>query len=299
MSNTVNERSNGPGYRLLDFGHGRKLESFGGRILDRPSPAAEGQRKRRADLWAHADSVFHVDSRDWEHRTPWPADQRVECGGFQMPIAATPFGHVGVFPEQAANWRWLRQTAARTGADASGMNLFAYTGASSIVMAATGMKVAHVDAAKPNVSAARAAAQLNGLADHPIRYLVDDAAKFTAREVRRGNRYQTIILDPPAYGHGPSGKAWRLERDLWPLLQDCLSLLSPDGFRLLITGHSPQVAGDDVVDYLASRMPKMFSFSQRRFDSIVDSGRLTLDDSAGRQLDAGFFVRVTFQSPDA
>ncbi|WP_231743767.1 class I SAM-dependent methyltransferase [Stieleria neptunia] len=295
----MNERPDGPGYRLLDFGQGRKLESFGGRILDRPSPAADGGRKHHPDLWAGADSVFHDDSRHWEHRTTWPADLRVECDGFRMPIAPTPFGHVGVFPEQAANWRWLRQTAARTGGNTSGMNLFAYTGASSIVMAATGMNVAHVDAAKPNVSAARAAAELNGLADHPIRYLVDDAAKFTAREVRRGNRYQTIVLDPPAYGHGPSGKAWRLQRDLWPLLGDCLSLLTPDSFRLLITGHSPQVAGADVVDYLASRLPKKFSFSPRRFDSIVDSGRLTLDDSEGRKLDAGFFVRVTFHSPDA
>ena len=166
-------------------------------------------------------------------------------------------------------------------------------------MAATGMKVAHVDAARQNVATARSAAQLNGLGEHPIRYLVDDAAKFVAREVRRGNRYHTIMMDPPTYGHSPAGKAWRLDRDLWPLIDDCLIILTPQRFRLLITGHAPQVGSSDVVDYLASRIPQQMRMHTSLFDSIIDSGRMTLSDSSNRALDAGFFVRCTFNSPDA
>ncbi|WP_233903322.1 class I SAM-dependent methyltransferase [Stieleria maiorica] len=292
----MNERSHGPGYRLLDFGQGRKLESFGGRLLDRPCPAADDRRKQRPDLWKDVDSRFDPQRRRWTHHTAWSDDLQVEFAGIRMPIAPTPFGHVGVFPEQLPNWRWLRETAPKAGGQASGLNLFAYTGASSIAMALEGMKVAHVDAAKPNVASARTVAGLNGLAEHPIRYLVDDAAKFVAREVRRGNRYHTIVMDPPAYGHGPSGKAWRLERDLWPLVDDCLSLLSPSGFRLLITGHSPQVAASDVVDYLRATLSEKLAVPVRQFDSLVDQGRLTLNDLGNRKLDAGFFVRVTFQS---
>lgn len=295
MSNWKNEVSAGSGYRLVDFGDGRKLEWFGGRLLDRPSLAAEGVGKLRPDLWKHSSSVFHTGG-GWQHRAAWDQTLRVEFEGFNMPIAPTPFGHVGVFPEQADNWRWLMETAPATvnpdpAAPAnpdqapSGLNLFAYTGASSIAMATSGLRVAHVDAAKQNVTAARAAAALNGLQEHPIRYLVDDAAKFVARENRRGNRYHTIILDPPAYGHSPGGRAWRLERDLWTLIDACLAILTPSHGRLLITGHSPQVGPRDVVDYLDSL---------DQLPAGVQRGRMALLDLAGRKLDAGFFVRCCF-----
>lgn len=343
MSDSHDERTADRSYALLDFGGGRKLERFGGRLFDRPSPAAEGQRKQTPQLWAEADSVFHLKQKAWEHRTAWPEDCRVDCGVFEMPIFPTPFGHVGVFPEQAGNWNWLSETApnildcgpdgvgpdsidAQTPSDRSaggaldrssptvehevagaqagelnqasalnqpsGLNLFAYTGASTIAMACSGMKVAHVDAARPNVVAARAAAESNGLADHPIRYLVDDAAKFVARENRRGNRYHTIVLDPPAYGHSPSGKAWRLERDLWPLIDDCLTLLTRANYRLLITGHSPQVGPSDVVNYLTGRIRELSDSGPTRFETPnITSGRLSLIDLTHRKLDAGFYVR--------
>lgn len=291
MCNSSNEHPIASGYRLIDFGQGRKLESFGGRILDRPSPAAEGVRRSQAEQWQRADSVFDVTRRQWRHHTPWSGDEVVQFPNFRMPIAPTPFGHIGVFPEQAENWQWLKETAPVERHAMNGLNLFAYTGSSSIAMAATGLKVAHVDAAKQNVSMARSAAELNGLREHPIRYLVDDAAKFVGREVRRGNRYHTIVMDPPAYGHSPKGKAWRLERDLWPLVDDCLSLLLPGDFRLLITGHSPQVGSEDVVDYLMSQAPEKLRIGAADFESMIDSGRLTLCDKRGRKLDAGFFVR--------
>jgi len=166
------------------------------------------------------------------------------------------------------------------------LNLFAYTGASTIALALAGYDVVHVDAAKPNVSAAKDAVDANGLAAATIRYMVDDAAKFTARELRRKRKYQNIVLDPPAYGHTPKGKTWRIERDVWPLLENCLRLVDPDGFRLLITGHSPQVVAADVIHFL--RRASIIKQRSVQFDS----GRSTLNDLSGRSLDAGFYVRV-------
>ena len=204
-----------------------------------------------------------------------------------MPVSPTPFGHVGVFPEQASNWRWLAATKVVMDAPSWALNLFAYTGASTMALAKAGFAVAHVDAAKPNVQSARQAAEINDLVDHPIRYLVDDAARFVSRELRRERAYHTIVLDPPAYGHGPSGKAWRLERDLWPLLEDCCRLLTKESFRLLVTGHSPQVDSGDVVQFLkeSNRLPTSAGL---RFQS----GRSQLSTTDGRALDAGFYVRV-------
>ena len=319
-------------YQLLDFGAGRKLESFAGWIVDRPSPAAEGGRRTAPGRWKQAHCRFDHGKQRWVQQTPWPntdqpqpptantqeSDWCVDCGGFQMPVQATPYGHVGLFPEQSPNWQWLlsngpvnrddRQTEAtgwetpeRAPADVvkenphdKGLNLFGYTGASSMAMAISGLQVAHVDAAKPNVNSARRAAAINGLNQHPIRYLVDDSAKFVAREIRRGNRYHTIVMDPPAYGHSPTGKTWRIERDLWPLLENCLELLQRNQFRLLITGHSPQVQAADVLDYLQSKLPRLRTVKWNDKRLHKQHGRLSLIDQEQRKLDAGFFVRLQF-----
>jgi 23S rRNA (cytosine1962-C5)-methyltransferase len=174
------------------------------------------------------------------------------------------------------------------------LNLFAYTGASTMALVAAGFHVAHVDAAKPNVQSARLAAQHNGWPDAPIRYLVDDASKFVAREIRRGRTYHTIILDPPAYGHSPEGKAWRIERDLWPLLDNCLQLVDPRQFRLLITGHSPEVGEQDVCRYLKDK--GFFGHRGGGSGLILDSGRSQLGDRHHRALDSGFYIRASATS---
>ncbi len=214
-----------------------------------------------------------------------------------MPARPTPFGHIGLFPEQAANWQWIdrtiREIAGReiAGREIAGrgtprvLNLFGYTGASSLAAAAAGAEVAHVDAAKPNVEAARAAAEASGLGEAPIRYLVDDARKFAAREVRRERVYDLVILDPPAYGHGHRGVPWRLERDLWPLLEDCLGLIPRHSGALLVTGHSAEVGPAEIRRWLGR-----FRFPRLEFDS----GRAGLRDLSGRFLDAGFYVRAVW-----
>ena len=215
-----------------------------------------------------------------------------------MPVRPTPFGHIGLFPEQAENWSWLQREQPMSsesslventgGSHRKALNLFAYTGASTMALIAAGYEVAHVDAAKANVQSAKLAAQLNGWSEAPIRYLVDDAAKFAARELRRQSRYQTLVLDPPAYGHSPKGKAWRLERDLWPLLDNLWELKTPSDFRFLVSGHSPEINETHIETFFRGKQKE-----DRSLQLEVQATRSRLMDLSGRHLDAGFSVRVT------
>lgn len=303
----------GDSYTLIDFGEGRKLESLSGYLVDRPSASAAYTTRTGDPSWDRVDASYDATSKSWRFHSPWPSSLQIDCEYFRMPVQPTPFGHIGLFPEQFENWRWLVQrgqalqrgqappgalqrgqappgdSIAFTATPAWGLNLFGYTGGSTLALVSSGFAVAHVDAARPNVEACRRAAQHNGWGDAAIRYLVDDADKFVRREIRRGRRYHMIVLDPPAYGHAPGGRAWRLERDLWPLLDRCLELLEHD-FGLLITGHSPQVDQRDIVGFL-TRHEKLQA--QWRVAGLkLESGRSQLRDLRGRELDAGFFVRL-------
>ncbi|WP_246151620.1 class I SAM-dependent methyltransferase [Rubripirellula reticaptiva] len=284
-------------YRLIDFGDGRKLESVCGYVIDRPCPAAAWSKPNNKTQWASASAHYDADRKKWTYQSPWPDQSNVQCAGFQMPTAPTPFGHIGIFPEQAENWRWLAGTKSSLSPSdqsdqlPSALNLFGYTGASTMALVNAGYQVAHVDAAKPNVAAAGVAATVNGWDKPPIRYLIDDAAKFVTREIKRQRQYHTIVMDPPAYGHGPSGRAWRLSRDLWPLIDDCLKLIEPSDFRFLISGHSAEVDESDVLAFFEQ---------SHRIDTSglqITSGRSNLLDASDRSLDTGFFVRIeTFDS---
>ena len=286
-------------YQLIDFGKGRKLESIAGHVVDRPCPAADQAKRALPNAWQNVDAYFDAADKVWNHREPWPDDAQVDCNGFLMPVRPTPYGHIGLFPEQQPNWEWLQDIqiqsvqhdATKELAATKALNLFGYTGASTMALVKAGFAVAHVDAAKPNVQAVRRAAAVNDQADAPIRYLVDDAAKFVSREVRRENQYHTIVMDPPAYGHGSGGRTWRLERDVWPLLGDCLRLIAQSQFRLLITGHSPQVSQRDVVDFFHDST-KNWQLDKSRLR--IQSGRSQLWDQSGRRLDTGFFVRIGY-----
>ena len=243
-------------YQLLDFGQGRKLERFGPLVLDRPSPAAADAAQRKPHLWGRADSRYrrHGSSLQgvWEPAEGWPPQWSVRWRSLTFELKATPFGHLGVFPEQAENWDWLarlidtgrRQTGRANpgGADDEPvrvLNLFAYTGGSTLAAAAAGAHVAHVDAARNVVTWARTNAARSDLAEAPIRWLAEDAARFAARERKRGRRYEIIVLDPPSYGHGPKGQPWQLEQHLPALLADCAALLAEQPLGVLLTCHSP------------------------------------------------------------
>lgn len=272
-------------YRLVDFGEGRKLEAIGDYLIDRPSPAAWGSLMRLPERWPEAAAAFYrgAGERVWSYQQPWPEPACIDCESFVIATRPTPFGHIGLFPEQRASWEWIDHRVRELG-KSQVLNLFAYTGASSLAAAAAGASVTHVDAARPHIEAARENAQLSGLEQAEIRYIIDDVRKYVAREIRRQKRYNLIILDPPAYGHGSRGQTWRLARDLWPLLTQCFSLLPASGGTLLLSGHSPDV-GPPEIDRWVLRQ-----FGGR---ATATSQSLGLTDQAGRFLDAGFQARIT------
>lgn len=229
-------------YGLVDSGHGRKLERYGPYRLIRPEPQA---------LWAPALDAWDADGEfvpasDDEGGGRWRFDRPVPKEGWDLAweevrfrAQATPFRHLAFFPDMAPQWQWMRERLA-PGAEA--LNLFGYTGVGTLAMAARGARVTHVDASKKSVEAARANAMLSGLTEAPIRWLVDDAAKFAAREVRRGRRYDGIILDPPKFGRGPAGEIWRLEEGLPGLIADCRRLLDADSRFLVLTVYAVRMS---------------------------------------------------------
>ncbi len=283
------ERSNLLDYELLDFGGGRKLERFGRVFLDRCSPAAIDATRHRDD-WSRAEAC--LDDRGDIIRGQLSTDTwQVRIADIVFNLKLTPFGHVGVFPEQRANWEWLQSLSGSPDANSSALqalNLFAYTGGSTLSLAKAGYEVVHVDASAPAVRWARDNASSNDLQSHPIRWIVEDARKFASRELKRGRRYQIIVLDPPSFGHGPSGDRWGIETDLYPLLETCLQLLHPRG-QLLLTAHSSSPTPVEIIAWLKQ------SISHRSADErfTVANHRLTLLDAAQRPLDSGFCIRCS------
>jgi 23S rRNA (cytosine1962-C5)-methyltransferase len=227
-------------YGLIDSGHGRKLERYGPHKFIRPEPQA---------LWGPATDNWTADGEfipgsdeegggQWHHTTKLPQHGwSSEWEGLTFNTRPTPFRHLGYFPDMAPVWRWMRQKNAT-----SALNLFGYTGVGSMALAAKGSAVTHVDASKKSVDQARTNAALSLLHDAPIRWIVDDAAKFTAREVRRGKRYDGIILDPPKFGRGPEGEIWRLEEGLPNLIADCRKLLDADSKFLFLTVYAVRMS---------------------------------------------------------
>lgn len=285
-------------YELLDFGNGRKLECFGGRIVDRPAPAAEGVKPSRPELWRGADARFEIaadaKSRVGPQRGKWTSDAAlpeswiVEHGPIKFEAKLTDFGHVGLFPEQAENWDWLaeqvRVAKQQTDVPLRVLNLFAYTGGSTLAAAAAGAEVTHVDAAKNVVAWGRRNAELSGLSAAPIRWIVDDALRFTRREVKRGRQYDAVILDPPSYGHGSGGERWKLDDDLPDLLAECREVIGSSMRFLIVTCHSPE--------YNPHRLEKCLFEAGFANIKLVEAGHLFLRAADGRQLNAGLFARI-------
>ena len=248
-------------YELLDFGQGRRLERFGELVLDRPCPSAVGVRKQNAALWIKADAVFISTDHQENGRGIWkpktdsakrifdPEMQEKSQNSHPWMIAhdkvtfelrGTPFGHVGLFPEQAANWDRIVELCRNFEHIPGILNLFAYTGGSSLAAASAGAEVTHVDSARNIVQWGKRNAECSQLENAKIRWLAEDARKFVKKEQKRNRSYQGIILDPPSYGHGVKGEVWRLSKHLEPLLDDCFSILRPqNGCFLLLTWHTP------------------------------------------------------------
>ena len=243
-------------YALLDFGDGRRLERFGPLLLDRPCPTTKRIPKLNPTAWNSADAVF-VEEKNAAERGRWePKTERgrnlstpwsVDFGTLTLELRTTPFGHVGAFPEQVENWARIRtllgEAAGRRSPPIRVLNLFAYTGGSTLAAAsvAENIEVVHVDAAKNLLSWAKRNAELNGLQHKKIRWIAEDARKFVRRELKRNNRYNAVILDPPSYGHGPDGEVWKLTEHLPGLLDDLFRLIEKYPLFLLLTAHTPNI----------------------------------------------------------
>jgi 23S rRNA (cytosine1962-C5)-methyltransferase len=298
-------------YDLLDFGDGRRLERFGGVVLDRPCPAAEGVPRAMPELWRQADARFE---RGEEEEGRWsvakatlPEQWTVAHGPLRFELKRTPFGHVGLFPEQAENWEWIAgqagqadrgagcQPASASQADWQSaprpagwkpalrvLNLFAYTGGSTLA-AAAGAEVVHVDAARNIVAWARRNAELSGLAGRPIHWIAEDAQKFVRRELRRGSRYDAVILDPPSYGHGLRGEVWRLSEHLPRLLAQCAELTAGRRRFMLLTCHTPGYEPERLREMLAAALGD----SER---GAIEARQMVLRTAAGRELPSGVAV---------
>ena len=274
-------------YALLDSGHGRKLERYGRFSVVRPEPQC-WWAPRDPGAFERADAVF--DPQDEEDAGRWRFSGKpietfpLSWRDVRFTGRFTPFRHLAFFPEQAANWEWLDGRIARLKRPKV-LNLFGYTGVASLAAAAAGAEVTHVDASKKSVNYARENAEQSGLADRPIRWIVDDARKYVAREVRRGSKYQGIILDPPKYGRGPTGEVWRLFEDMPALLKECAALLADDADFLLLNAYAARISGLSLAHLMAEATADR--------GGRIDWGELALseDGSDGRAIGLSFFAR--------
>lgn len=226
-------------YELIDCSDGERLERWGKYILRRPDPQVIWKGERKSPLWNRADAVYTREGGGgrWTKNNV-PKSWSVGYGELRFKIKTMGFKHTGLFPEQAANWDFCAELIRSAGRPVKVLNLFAYTGAASVSAAAAGASVCHVDAAKGMVAQAKENAALSGLADAPIRYIVDDCKKFIEREIRRGNRYDGIIMDPPSYGRGPSGEVWKLEDCVDELIKLAAKVLSDDPLFFIVNSYT-------------------------------------------------------------
>jgi 23S rRNA (cytosine1962-C5)-methyltransferase len=270
-------------YELLDAGDGRRLERLGERVVDRPAPTAVDQRLAPG-VWRDADLRFDPGPGWTGSPEPWA----VEVEGLLLELRPTESGGLGLYPEHAANLDWLTaEVRARDPSEGHDrpavLNLFAHTGLATLAAARAGAAVAHVDAARSAVTWARRNAELSSLTDHPIRWLVDDAAAFVAREARRGRRYDGIVLDPPSFGHG-GGRRWQLADELPALLEACRAVAMDDAF-VLLTAHTTGVDGHDL------RQAVRFSFAVRR-EAALEIVAQELVAGSGAHLQLGWAARL-------
>jgi 23S rRNA (cytosine1962-C5)-methyltransferase len=267
---------------LIDCGNGRKLERYGTVRVVRPEPQAMWVPAR--DDW-DPDATFVPGSDEegggrWVQHRPVPRQWKLSRDGVEFDASLTPFRHLGFFPDMAPQWDWMRARA--DGAEI--LNLFGYTGVGTLLLSDAGARLVHVDASKKSVEQGKANARLSGLADKPIRWIVDDASKFTAREVRRARRYDGILLDPPKFGRGPEGELWRLEENLAPLVADCRRLLDGDSRFFVLTVYAVRMS--------ALAIGELVSQALADLGGDIELGEMAVREEArGLLLPTAIFVR--------
>lgn len=275
-------------YELIDTGEGRRLEKFGECLLDRPDPQIIWTKALPAVEWEKADAVYKRisdDKGEWIIKNKLPEKWQMKHRDIKFWAKLTPFKHTGVFPEQTIQWDFLYDLITKKpDRKINVLNLFAYTGIASLFAAKAGASVTHVDASRPGVTWANENRDLNGMEKSPIRWIIDDAIKFTSREIKRGAKYDIILMDPPAYGHGPGGEVWDFNKDFPRLLDNCKALLSDNPLFAQVNAYA--ISSSSIT--LGNSLQGAFS----SFGGTVENGELTLKDkSAGRLLSTGIWAR--------
>jgi len=270
-------------YEVLDTGDGEKLERWGDIILRRPDPQTIWP-KAQEKLWKSAQAHYHRSERgggEWEFLKKLPERWTVSHGDLTFYVRPTGFKHTGLFPEQAANWLWMDGLIRKDGRkDLKVLNLFGYTGGATLACAAAGAHVTHVDAAKGMVLWAKENRELSRLPEDRFRWIVEDALRFVQRELRRGNSYDGILMDPPSYGRGPSGEVWKLENELYGLIETCAQALSREPLFFLINSYTTGFQASVLSNMLEKCVVK-------RFGGKTDSQELCLPVTAGGVLPCG------------
>ncbi|MEQ1849706.1 MAG: class I SAM-dependent methyltransferase [Candidatus Peribacteraceae bacterium] len=282
------------GYSLLDFAYGERLEQWGPYVLRRPDPTAAGAAPASPELWDSADAVYSGEKGkgEWVMKKPLPEHWNVAFGDLTLAARLAPYKHTGVFPEQQENWNYARAEAKKTGRALSVLNLFAYTGGATIALAKDGHFVTHTDSSKPSIGWAKENAVLNHIGADCIRWMLEDAPTFVSKEVKRGKKYDAIILDPPAYGHGPNGKTWRVERDLAPLLEQCSFLLSENPSFIILNGY----AQNDTPESFRTLLAGIVHAKKSLKNFSIEASSLVLKTKTSRELETGIVARVRFHS---
>lgn len=277
-------------YELVDSGEGQKLERYGDFLMSRPDPEALWKKNLDEKEWgkAHLEFIRSGTKNKWIIKNGVPNSWDISYGNLKFLIKPTSFKHIGLFPEQLSNWKWMEEKILKASTikdkKVSVLNLFAYTGGATLAAAKAGAEVAHVDASKNAVEWARKNAELSGLKDAPIRWLIEDVILFLKREVKRGRKYDAIIMDPPAFGHGPKDELWKIEEDFLSLMSLCKQVLSNDPLFILINGYT---AGYSSIVYQNNLMDLMKDYKGK-----VEGGELVIEESnSKRLLPCGIFAR--------
>lgn len=286
MVHRILQTNASPDYELLDSGEEEKLERYGTVVLARPDPQALWEKRRSPLEWKNADAWYERTGKggQWHTRDGFPKEWGVELGGLNFLIRPTSFKHTGLFPEQVPNWEWSEQLIQGAKREVKVLNLFAYTGGATLAAAKAGAHVTHVDASKTAVEWAKANAKLSGLNEKPIRWVTEDVLLFVGREAKRKNTYDAIIMDPPAFGHGPKDELWKIEENFLTLMKLCRDILSDTPLFVLVSGYA---AG-----YSSLAFAHNIEILVEKYGGGVEAGELTIAESkTDRLLPAGIFAR--------
>ena len=259
-------------YKIIDMANGQKLEIWKNIVLSRPDPQIVWKDKSFPKEWEKAHAIYKRSKTGggaWEYKKKLPQNWQIEYRDLKFNIKPMGFKHTGLFPEQAVNWDWMREKIEKSNREIKVLNLFAYTGGATVACLASGASVCHVDSSKGMVAWAKENVQSSGLADKKVRYIIDDVVKFVNREIRRGNKYDAIIMDPPSYGRGTNGEVWQFENNIYDLVELCTKVLSENPLFFLINSYTTGISSTVLANILNLTVGKAF-------EGKVESGEIGL-----------------------